>query len=327
MWLVLAAMACVAVTTAVAVIIHDFFEGETLIADIIDEYRLSRTNLATLDTFWAGNSNRSDCVISLTTIPSRISLLAPTLKSLMRQTRAPKRIVLNLPRMSKREGVPYVVPEFLSQLKSVEIARCEDLGPATKAIPTLLREAPDQLVIIVDDDRIYPASLVADLEDASLAERDAAFGMSGWVVPEDFIDKPTTIWSNLMLLPPAPVRARRLGTPFAIDILQGLSGYILRPRFFDLAELTDYSGAPPEAFFVDDVWISGHCNVDRFVTPSRRYNYQPKLLRDFYRRTSLGLINRGPGGNARRHNSIVTGYLARRWRVGGNANFQISSNG
>ncbi|MBL8791375.1 MAG: hypothetical protein JNM45_12845, partial [Rhizobiales bacterium] len=157
MWLVLAAMACVAVTTAVAVIIHDFFEGETLIADIIDEYRLSRTDLATLDAFWAGNSNRSDCVVSLTTIPSRISLLAPTLKSLMRQTRAPKRIVLNLPRMSKREGVPYVVPEFLSQLKSVEIARCEDMGPATKAIPTLLREAPDQLVIIVDDDRIYPA--------------------------------------------------------------------------------------------------------------------------------------------------------------------------
>ena len=318
MWLAVTVfLACLVLAILIAIKIRDFFEGETTLSDIADEYRLSRQSLEELDQLWASNPARSDCIISLTTIPSRLPHIATTLKSLMRQSRAPKRIVLNLPAFSKREQVAYTVPDFVKALKAVEVARCDDMGPATKVVPTLMREAADQLIIVVDDDRIYPANLVADLEDAAKADAHCAFGMSGWVVPDDYTDKPTTIWSNLMMLSPAPVRSRRLSVPFAIDILQGLSGYILRPRFFDLSRLTDYSGAPPEAFFVDDVWISGHCNADRFVIPTRRYNYQPKLLRSFYKRTSLGLINRGPGGNARRHNSTVMRFLADKWRVGG----------
>lgn len=315
MWLVLTAIIVLVALALLAIGIYNFFEGETLLSDILDEYRLSHTSLAELDASSARNPHRSETIISLTTIPSRLSLIAPTLKSLLRQTRAPKRIVLNLPRFSRREKVPYIIPDFLASMVCVEIASCDDIGPATKATPTLSREQPDQLVIIVDDDRIYPPTLVADLEDAAMANPDQAFGMSGWVVPADFTDRPTTIWSNLRMLPPAPVRARRLSRPFPVDILQGLSGYILRPRFFDLNRLADYSAAPPEAFYVDDVWISGHCKAERFVIPSSRYNYQPKALRGFYHRTSLGLINRGPGGDAERHNSVVLRFLSERWRI------------
>ncbi len=300
-----------------AIKLHDFFEGETLVADLLDEFRLSRAELAALDRFWAENPNRSDCVVTLTTIPSRLPHIATTLKSLMRQSRAPARIVLNLPHHSKRENAAYAVPDFLQGLKSVVVHRCEDMGPATKAIPTLLREAPTQKIIVVDDDRIYPHNLVADLEDAADRENLCAFGMSGWVVPADLTDRPTTVWANLKMLPPAPVRARRLRAPLAMDILQGLSGYLVRPAFFDLARLTDYAGAPEASFYVDDVWISGHCNAKRFVIPSRRYNYQPKFRGAFYKRTSLGLINRGPGGaggNALRHNTTVLRHLADRWR-------------
>lgn len=315
MWLALTAIIVLVALASLAIGLYNFFEGETLLTDIVDEYRLNRRTLAELDASSARNPHRSEAIVSLTTIPSRLSLIAPTLKSLLRQTRAPRRIVLNLPQFSKREKVPYVVPEFLASLACVEIVRCEDIGPATKATPTLMREKPDQLVIIVDDDRIYPPSFVADLEDAAKAKPDQAFGMSGWVVPADLTDRPTTIWSNLRMLPPAPVRSRRLSRHFPVDILQGLSGYILRPRFFDLDRLADYSAAPPEAFYVDDVWISGHCKAECFVIPSSRYNYQPKGLRGFYRRTSLGIINKGPGGNARRHNSVVMRFLGDRWRV------------
>ena len=301
----------------VVIKLRDFFEGETLVADLIDEFRLNQAGLAALDRLWAETPNRSDCVVTLTTIPSRLPHIATTLKSLMRQSRAPARIVLNLPHHSKRENAAYIVPEFLQGLKSVAIHRCEDLGPATKAIPTLLREAPTQKIIVVDDDRIYPANLVADLEAAADGDKHSAFGMSGWVVPADLTDRPTTIRANLNMLPPAPVRARRLSAPLAVDILQGLSGYLVRPAFFDLARLTDYSGAPTAAFYVDDVWISGHCNAQRFVIPARRYNYQPKFRGGFYKRTSLGLINRGPGGNEQRHNTMVLRHLADRWRVGG----------
>jgi hypothetical protein len=298
---------------AAAVKIHDFFEGETLVRDIADELSLSRRSLAELDRAWAANPRRSDAIVSLTSIPSRLPLIARTLKSLMRQSLAPRRIVLNLPRFSKREGVAYEVPDYLSGITAVSIRWCEDMGPATKLIPSLLGEAPDARIIVVDDDRIYPATLVADLVAASERDPASAFGMSGWVVPADLVDRPTTVWSNLRMLPPAPIRARRLSQPVETDIVQGLSGYLVKPAFFDAAAVTDYSGAPKEAFFVDDVWISAHCRARRFVIPSRRANYQPKLHRGFYGRTSLGRINRGPGPDAQRNNSIVIRHFAGRW--------------
>jgi hypothetical protein len=320
MWIMaLTALICALCLGCAAIKLYDFFEGETLFADCLDEFRLSRAELAALDRFWMENPNRSDCVVTLTTIPSRLPHIGTTLKSLMRQSRAPARIALNLPYHSKRESADYVVPNFLLELKSVAIHRCEDMGPATKVIPTLARETAAQKIIVVDDDRIYPPNLVADLEDAAARDEHSAFGMSGWVVPADLTDRPTTIWANLKMLAPAPVRARRLIAPLAVDILQGLSGYLVRPAFFDLTRLSDYSGAPEAAFYVDDVWISGHCNVPRFVIPARRYNYQPKFRGAFYKRTSLGLINRGPGGpggDAMRHNTLVLRHLAGRWGAG-----------
>lgn len=296
-----------------AIKIHDFFEGETLLRDVADEIALSRRTLSELDRAWAQNPRRSDAIISLTSIPSRLPLIERTLKSLMRQSLAPQRIVLNLPRFSKREGVAYEAPSFLDGLNAVTIRWCEDVGPATKLIPSLLGEAPGQRIIVVDDDRIYPANLVADLVAASDRNPDAAFCMSGWVVPSDLVDRPTTIWSNLRMLPPAPIRARRLSHPVAADIVQGLSGYLVKPRFFDVKAITDYSGAPKEAFFVDDVWISAHCLAPRFVIPAARANYQPKLHRGFYGKTSLGRINRGPGPDSQRNNSIVIRHFAQRW--------------
>jgi hypothetical protein len=318
MWSVTAIAALSALfVVAVAIYVHDFFEGETLVADCLDELRLNRQSLASLDDAWAANPKRSDCIVSLTTIPSRLPHIATTLKSLMRQSRAPARIVLNLPEFSKRENIPYVIPSFLESLKAVEIVRCADLGPATKVVPALGRESPMRKIIVVDDDRIYPENLVRDLEDAADRDPTAAFGMSGWVVPHDHVDRPTTILSNYRMSPPAPIRARRLKQAIPVDVLQGLSGYLVRPVFFDLSALTDYSGAPRESFYVDDVWISGHCMANRLVLPSRRYNYQPKFRRRLYRRTSLGLINRGPGGDESRHNSTVILHLAEKWRVGG----------
>jgi len=304
-------LAAGAVTAAVKV--HDFFEGETLVMDILDEVSLSRLSLADLDRKWMHNTRRSTAVVSLTSIPSRLPLITRTLKSLMRQSHAPQRIVLNLPRFSKREGVAYEAPRFLDGIAAVTIRWCEDMGPATKLLPSLMNEAPDTPIIVVDDDRIYPENLVADLMAAAERDPTSAFCMSGWVVPDDLTDRPTTVWSNLRMLPPAPIRARRLSAPMEVDIVQGLSGYIVRPAFFDIGAITDYGHAPREAFFVDDVWISAHCQAKRFVIPSRRANYQPKLHRGFYGRTSLGRINRGPGPDSQRNNSIVIRHFPRSW--------------
>ncbi len=312
-WLVLGLLVVGALIWA-----RDFLEGERLLLDLYREWQLSRTDLFELDAACAANTDRSDIVVSLSVIPSRIGFVAFTLKSLMSQTRAPAEIRIYVPSFSIREQVPYVVPDWLSRLKSVRIVSCgTDYGPATKLIPALLASEADQKIVALDDDRIYPRKLIAILESAARSDADAAFGFSGWIVPEDFVDRPTTIVGNVLERAPVPIRATRQRTLREVDILQGVGAFLVRPPFFDLTQLLDYSAAPQAAFFVDDVWISAHCSVPKYVVPARRSNFQPRSHALFFKRTSLGWINRGPGGHTNRNNSIMLRYFSDRWRVGG----------
>jgi hypothetical protein len=306
LWLIAAILAALVILKAV-----NFFEGEDVLRDLRDEFRLARMDLAELDRA-AGHAPRSDAIVCLTTIPSRLPYIDDTLKSLLRQTLLPREIWLQVPAFSKRESRPYEVPGELRRLQSIRVRDCDDWGPATKFIPALSGLPPDQLVIVLDDDRIYPPNLVRDLVAAAQALPDAAYGLSGWIVPDDLVDRPTTIISNLLQRAPAPVRATRLGALRRVDVLQGVSGYAVRPRFFNLAGLTDYTGAPSEAFTVDDVWMSAHCQVPKFVVPARRSSFQPWRRRALYRRTSLGRINRGRTDEERR-NSIVLRHFRDAW--------------
>ena len=299
------------------VAIYDFIEGKTLVHDTLDEWRLARTDLHALDRAWAANPHRSDVVVSLTTIPSRLPHLEDTLKSLLRQTLAPREIRLNVPKYSRREQRAYELPERLRELAALRIVECEDYGPATKLIPSVLGLPPDQRVVVVDDDRNYPPNLLEDLVRASDAQPDAAFSFCGWIVPPDLVHRPANLYTIVFIRPPAPVLARRIHRPRRVDVVRGVGGYLVRPRFFDAAALLDYSGAPEAAFYVDDVWISAHLDAPKFVIPARYSNYQPRRRKRFYDRTSLGWINSSGADLAARNNSVVVQHFADRWLVAG----------
>ena len=299
-----------------AVQTYNFFEGERLLHDLWYEFHLAHAELAALDRACAGNPDRSDIVISLTTIPSRITFLADTIKSLLAQTRAPREIRLNLPAFSRRENRPYEIPAWLSALTMVRVAPCEDYGPATKLLPALFESVPGRRILVVDDDRIYAPQMLATLEAASAAHPDAAIGLGGWIAPADLVDRPTTIMSNLLQSPPAPIRSTRVRKPVAVDILQGVAGYLVRPEFFDAAAIADYSAAPPAARLVDDVWISAHCRAAKLVVPGKP-NFPPKRRLAHYKQSSLGWLNRGDGKPENRNNSIMLRYFAQTWTVGG----------
>jgi hypothetical protein len=304
----------VGIVVAAAVAAHDFLHGQRLIPDLWEEWRIARADLAALDRANLARADRSDIIVSLTTIPSRLLHIDDTLKSLLRQTRPPAEIRLYVPTFSARENRAYEIPERLRRLACVTIHTCSDLGPATKFIPALTSLPPDQPVLAVDDDRIYPPNLVADLEAAARARPDAAYGFSGWIAPRDLIDKPTTVIANLLERPPVPIYAQRQRRPRPVDVLQGTGGYLIRPGFFALDRLVDYSAAPAAARSVDDVWMSAHCKVDKFVIPARRSNFQARRRMAIYKRTSLGRVNRGKR-NEERKNSIMLRYFADRWML------------
>lgn len=298
--------------------VHDFFSGRNILGDIGYEFALMRKDIATLDAEASANPNRSDAVVSLTSIPSRLPLIADAIKSLLLQTRAPREIRIYLPKISRREKTHYTIPDFLKGLKSVVLCEVEhDLGPATKYIPALNALNADEKLIVVDDDRIFQPDMVATLEDAANANPEAAFCIGGWIVPDDLTDRDTTIFRSLRDEPPVQVRPVRLKAPKEIDILMGAHAFLVRPRFFDLAHLMDLLSAPEAVFFADDIWISAHCRVPKYALPARRADFQPYRNVLAYDRSSIGWINRKGPPEEWQNSKGLRYFGAAPWRVGG----------
>ena len=94
--------------------------------------------------------------VSLSTIPQRLKNLNKSVESLLKQTRKPDKIFINIPFKYKRfkETIEdSQIPKFNNSV--VEIVRCEDCGPGTKLLGSLSKLEKNSLVILADDDHAY----------------------------------------------------------------------------------------------------------------------------------------------------------------------------
>jgi hypothetical protein len=284
-----------------------------VLLDSYDQWRLTRHDLDFWEGYWKSRPP-TRVVACLTTIPSRLPYLELTFKSLLAQSWAISKIRLHIPPYSQRENCPYQVPDHWRRRPWLEIVECQDYGPATKLIPALQDLAADQRVLVVDDDMVYPASLVQNLLRRAEAHPGQVIASSGWVVPDDLVDRPTTLKDNLLMRAPVPVKSTRIESPYQVDILQGYSGYLAEVGFFDLEKILDYSQAPDAARWVDDVWLSAHCRVPKFVHPAPRYCFERWEARAMMKAGSLGRLNRGQGGDPlTRNNTIAIRHLQAHW--------------
>lgn len=210
---------------------------------------------------WIGTiegKKKSKAVISLSVLPARFKHLEPTLSSITDQTLLPEKIIINLPRNFKRDKSNYVIPDYVNNHPLVEINWIEhDMGPATKILPTIekFKNEPERLIIVLDDDQIYPHGLVENFVKNSEELPDAAMTMSGWVVPKSFDhgDKKQIYGAIVRIYR----RDNSINKPVRVDCLQGASSFAVKPKFFD-NRVFDFDNAPKEAFFVDDIWLSGN---------------------------------------------------------------------
>lgn len=227
--------------------------GATALAASLGRYvRLLRSPLPPVP------RGRGPVIVTLTTLPSRVGLLRPVLASLLDQTVPPARVVLALPEHSLREDTGYRLPAFLDH-PAVEVLRSErDWGPATKLIPAWQRADPEQLLLALDDDNIYPRDLLENLLRWRQRVPGAALGLRGWNVG------PSLDLNQARILYGTGLRELR-----PVDVLTGTWGILARRDFFDEG-LLDYRGYPEDAVWVDDVWFSGHLarrGVARRVVP------------------------------------------------------------
>lgn len=112
-------------------------------------------------------------IASLTTIPSRIDLILPTIQSIADQTIPVDSIEINIPYIFKRTGELYDIPVWLVDLEKstknskceIRIFRTEDYGAITKIAPTLIRHKGKKNTYIwsLDDDFAYPENMLAVL--------------------------------------------------------------------------------------------------------------------------------------------------------------------
>ena len=248
-------------------------------------------------------SKRSDdrrIIVSLSTLPDRITNLRPTLDCLTNQTRPPDEIVLALPEISTRQQQPYLIPEFLRDFPLLRILPAErDWGPATKSIPAIQEELaaarPETLIMVVDDDRIYPPDAVETYLHYSTVLPDAALCFRGAAMPHSFD------WRRAKMRHGDKVRE-----PLRVAVITGCGSYLIKPRFFD-ASLWDYSDAPRAAFYMDDIWISGCLDrrgVKKYVVPSST------RLRSVQQQERAMSLHDVPNGRQANNNEVIEFFRA-----------------
>lgn len=114
-----------------------------------------------------------EMIVSLTTFPDRISTVWFTIATMMNQTYKPKRIILWLAGEQFPNGESQL-PRQLLRLKKrgLEIRFCEDLKPHKKYYFTM-QENPNDYVVTVDDDVLYPEDHLEQLWQTHLKYPDA----------------------------------------------------------------------------------------------------------------------------------------------------------
>lgn len=126
---------------------------------IIEEFK--NRNLSNNESLLNETTREQKIIVSLTTFGARINDVYLAIESISKQTLKPDKVILWL---TENEFDNNDIPISLRSLekRGLEIRECESLKSYTKLIPTL-REYPNDFIITIDDDAIYPIDLVERL--------------------------------------------------------------------------------------------------------------------------------------------------------------------
>lgn len=183
-------------------------------------------------------------IVSFTTSPKRIFEIKPVIDSIKNQTVSVDYIFLNLPKIFKRDKTTFtLVPEYLINDPQVIINFCDDLGPATKIIPTIKSSftVKSDILISIDDDTIYPPNFI----ETYLFYHSFYNGcvITGTSFAQDFSTK-----------------GKYFGSLTEAEVLEGFSGVLYKKEFLDDAplEIFDKESVPEYHYLSDDLVLSNY---------------------------------------------------------------------
>lgn len=194
-------------------------------------------------------------IVSMTSYPARITAVPIVLERMLVQTVRPDKIILWLAKeqFPNREAD---LPEELIALKAdgVEIKWCDGDMKAYKKVLPALKEYPDDLVVIIDDDLMYRVDLIESLYNAHLKHPEAIIAAR---VHQIQFDEEGQI---------APYLTWKKECNFAIGEIHrdwfftGGAGTLIPPHTFgtDIFDTDTIMELCPHA---DDMWLNIHCAI------------------------------------------------------------------
>lgn len=192
--------------------------------------------------------------VSLTTSPRRLNMLQETIESIMGQTILPDIIVINVPHIFKRTGETYdEIPEYLSKNDRVLINRCDDIGPATKILPTInLVQQDDDTIISIDDDIIYCPTFIQTLIKKSSVFPNSAITGTSFSYIHDYNPMSREMYYNS-------------------EVVEGFAGVLYKKWFLaNWEDDLDITTLPKECYVSDDLILSNLLkkrNIHIVMTP------------------------------------------------------------
>ncbi|MBR4563254.1 MAG: glycosyltransferase [Paludibacteraceae bacterium] len=193
-----------------------------------------------------GERKQADVVVSLTSYGRRVKdgVVCYSIYSILRQTIQPKKIILWL---DEEEWNEQNLPVRVKRLKEkgVNICFSENMRSHKKLLPAI-KAFPEEAIITIDDDVLYPAELIE-----KLVETHHAF-------PEDIIATHAyhPHYVNGQIEPYRQWQAAAKGTADKMHFALGVGGVLYPPHSLYLPML-DYTIAQQYAPLADDVWFWG----------------------------------------------------------------------
>lgn len=244
-----------------------------------------------------------ELIISLTSYGNKLHNLYLTIESLLHQTVKPNRIILWLDKTKYQAFESIPVALRCQEKRGLDILLCEDVRSYTKLVPTIINY-PDDVIISVDDDIIYPIDFVERLYRAYQKDKSKIYFYRGhYVLFDDKGNpKPYLEW----------VQRGSKGCDI-YNFPTGVSGILYPPHCYheDMTNKELFLKLCPHA---DDVWFKAMTMLkgtlcEQVFTPHFDYKFIPL---DIEEETSLQSINVVNGGNDKQIKAVFDYYCIKK---------------
>lgn len=214
------------------------------------------------------NERTPRIIVSLTSFPRRIGYVGEVIEQMLVQTVKPDEIILWLSKEQFPEREKELPESLLKyQAYGVKIEWCDGDIKAYKKFLPALKKYPDDILIIVDDDLVYPIDLVEKLYDAHKRFPNAIIASR---VHEIALDE------NGMIQPYGNWK-KQIGEDLyqARDdwFFTGGAGTLLPPHVFD-EEILNEKIIQEHCLWADDIWLNIHAARNRVPIVNAAQNHK-----------------------------------------------------